>query len=104
MFENYLKKFDQKIILRFNQLKALIEENGPVEEKLWANIPSFYHGKNFVRIHVFKTHVNIEANASSEYQDILKDYRFTPKGMLSIRHDQELPNDILKKIFIKSLM
>ena len=56
-----------------------------------------------MRIIPFKDHVNIEAKAILEYQEMLSDYKVTPKGMLQIFLKQELPVDVLKKIFAKTL-
>ena len=60
-------------------------------------------GGVFVRLIPFKDHINIEANAISEYKDVLSGYKVTPKGMLQIFLKQELPIDVLKQIFAKTL-
>ena len=33
-----------------------------LEEKLWAKLPGYYNGKNFIRLIPFKDYINIFAN------------------------------------------
>ena len=73
------------------------------EERLWAKMPSYYVGTSFVRIIVFKDHVNIEAKTAVEYKDELAGYKMTPKGMLQIFVGPEIPFDVLKRIFTEIL-
>lgn len=72
-------------------------------EVLWAKLPSYYVGEACVRLIPFKDHINIEAKAVPEYRQLLSGYKITPKGMLQIFAGQELPSDVLKKIFAKTL-
>ena len=60
-------------------------------------------GGVFVRLIPFKDHINIEANAVLEYKDVLVDYKVTPKGMLQIFLKQDIPSDVLKRIFADTL-
>lgn len=60
-------------------------------------------GESFVRLIPFKDHINIEANAVLEYKDVLVDYKVTPKGMLQIFLKQDIPSDVLKRIFADTL-
>lgn len=75
-----------------------------VEEKLWAKLPSYYVGDNFVRLIPFKDHINIEAAAIEGYKEELPDYKITPKGMLQIFTKQNTPKDILKRLFKETLI
>jgi len=104
--DNYIQKYCVEIRERFYKIKELIQQSVPfeVEEKLWANLPSYYAGEKFVRLIPFKDHINIEAESIKEYTDELKGYKITPKGMLQIYLNQDIPNDMLESIFRKTLL
>jgi uncharacterized protein YdhG (YjbR/CyaY superfamily) len=73
-----------------------------IDEKLWAKLPSFYVNDNFVRIIPFKDHINIEAKTVVLHRNELSEYKITPKGMLQIFHNQQVPCELLKIIFKES--
>lgn len=75
-----------------------------IEEKLWAKLPSYYVGENFVRVIPFKDHVNIEAAAVLQHAEALKGYKFTPKGMLQLYIKESVPVETLKCIFQETLL
>ena len=56
-----------------------------------------------MRLIPFKDHINIEAKAILEHQEVLSGYKVTPKGMLQVFVKQEIPEDVLKKIFAETL-
>lgn len=101
-----LENFNGQTKQRFGELYGLICTAAPdkIEEKLWAGLPSFYAGKNFVRLIPFKNHVNIEAKAVALHKGELSGYKLTPKGMLQIFHDRPIPVEILKTVFRESLI
>ncbi len=101
---NYLEKFEEQTKQRFCELYKLIYESTfrNIDEKLWAKLSSFYVSNNFVRIILFKDHVNIEAKAVVFHKDELSGYKITPKGMLQIFHNQQVPYELLKTIFKES--
>ena len=101
----YLTKFSCEVTGLFQAVRCIIFDVAPAppQECLWAKLPSYYVGTSFVRLIAFKDHINIEANAISEYKDVLSCYKVTPKGMLQIFLKQELPIDVLKQIFAKTL-
>lgn len=101
----YIEKFPSEIITLFSELRQLIFDSIASEPKetLWAKLPSYYVGESFVRLIPFKNHINIEAKAIAEFKDELTGYRITPKGMLQIFLKQDIPTDILKKIFAEAL-
>ena len=103
--KEYLEKYPSEIIEIYNTLRKLIFDSAPSEpqETLWAKIPSYYVGDSFVRLIPFKDHINIEAKAVLEHQEELSGYKITPKGMLQVFMKQEIPEDILKKIFAETL-
>lgn len=101
----YIDKYPSEIVDMYNNIRQIILDSvsSEPEETLWAKLPSYYAGETFVRLIPFKDHINIEANAISEYKDVLSGYKVTPKGMLQIFLKQELPIDVLKQIFAKTL-
>lgn len=103
--KEYIEKYPSEIITLFSELRQLIYDSTPSEPKetLWAKLPSYYVGENFVRLIPFKDHINIEATAITEHKEELTGYKITPKGMLQIFLKQDIPTDILKKIFAETL-
>lgn len=101
----YIDKYPSEIVDMYNNIRQIILDSvsSEPEETLWAKLPSYYVGETFVRLIPFKDHINIEANAISEYKDVLSGYKVTPKGMLQIFLKQELPIDVLNQIFAKTL-
>lgn len=103
--ENYLEKYPDEIKKLFYDLRETLLESASREscEKLWAKLPSYYAGEKFVRLIPFKDHINVEAAAVVSHGDELSGYKITPKGMLQIFAGQELPADILVRIFKETL-
>ena len=101
----YIDTYSNEIIDMFDILRKLIFDSSSFEpqETMWAKIPSYYVGESFVRLIPFKDHINIEAEAVSEYTDLLVGYKVTPKGMLQIFLKQEIPVDVLRRIFAETL-
>lgn len=105
VIEKHIETFNETTMQRFNILYNLLLESTAqeIEEKLWARIPSFYCGKNFVRLIPFNDHINVEAKGILIHADGLHGYKITPKGMLQIGHKQEIPRELLIIIFKESL-
>ena len=103
--KEYLEKYPSEITTMYNTLRNLIFDSAPSEpqETLWAKIPSYYVGDSFVRLIPFKDHINIEATAILEHKEALSEYKVTPKGMLQVFMKQEIPENILKQIFVETL-
>ena len=101
---NYLEKFEEETKKRFCELYKLIYESTSknIDEKLWAKLPSFYVNDNFIRLIPFKDHINIEAKAVVFHKDQLTGYKITPKGMMQIFHNQQIPCELLKTILKES--
>lgn len=89
----------------FNKLRQMIFDSASFEpeETMWARIPSYYAGDSFIRLIPFKDHINIEANKITGHIEELTDYKITPRGMLQIYINQEVPQDILIQIFSETL-
>lgn len=103
--QSYLVKYCDDIQNLFIKLRKLIIQSVPceVEEKMWAKLPSYYLGDKFVRIIPFKDHINLEAKAIMEHDEQLKQFKITPKGMLQIYLNQDVPENVLNSIFSKTL-
>ena len=104
--KEYVDKYPGDIIDMYDQLRQIIYESVSCEpeEKLWAKLPSYYIGEDFVRLIPFKDHINIEARAIVEHRDELTGYKITPKGMLQITVKQNIPSAVLKQIFADTLV
>lgn len=102
----YIGKYSNEIALLFNQLRQMIIDSVSSEpkEKLWARLPSYYVGEAFVRLIPFKDHINIEAQALIEHKEELEGYKITPKGMLQIYLNQDIPYEVLKQVFAETLV
>ncbi|MBQ8293359.1 MAG: DUF1801 domain-containing protein [Bacilli bacterium] len=102
----YIEKYPTEIIDLFQELRKLIYNSVSVdiEEKMWAKLPTYYVCESFVRLIPFKDHINVEAKAIINYKDELSGFKITPKGMLQVFVNQELPFEILKKVFIDALI
>ena len=103
--KEYLKKYPDEISDRFYKLRQLIFESVSCEpeETLWAKLPTYNVGDAFVRLIPFKDHINIEARAVLQHTDELADYKITPKGMLQLYVKQEMPVEVLKRVFAETL-
>ena len=101
----YIDKYPSNIIDMYNTLRKLIFDSVSSEpqETMWAKLPTYYVGESFVRLIPFKDHINIEAKAVSANKQMLSGYKVTPKGMLQIFLKQDIPADVLKKIFAETL-
>lgn len=104
--KGYLAKYSCEIVEMYNDLRQLIFDSVSCEpeETLWAKLPSYYVGKSVVRLIPFKDHINIEAVAVNQHGEELKGYKITPKGMVQIYLGQDIPCEILKQIFIETLV
>ena len=99
--KEYIGKYPGEIIEMFYSLRQMIFDSVPCEpeETMWAKMPSFYVGKNFVRLIPFKDHINIEARTIIEHREELSDYKISPKGMLQIFANQQIPREVLMQVF-----
>ena len=98
---DYFNKYDDIKTAKLETIRTIIHENiQDIQEKLWTKVPCFYKGKRMILIRVFDDHINFIADSVVQYKDELKDYKITPKGMLQIFDNQELPEETLKKIIL----
>ena len=103
--KDYIDKYPSEIIDMYNSLRQTVYDSVSceLEEKLWAKLPSYYVGESFVRLIPFKDHINIEAQAVIQHKEELTGYKITPKGMVQIYLKQDIPYEVLKKIFVETL-
>ena len=67
-------------------------------------MPSYYVGESYVRLILFKDHINVEAQAVVQHREELAEYKITPKGMVQIFVKQTVPMDVLVQIFSETLI
>jgi hypothetical protein len=103
--KEYIEKYSSEIVDLFNRLRQLIFDSvvSEPEEMLWAKLPSYYVGERFVRLIPFKDHINIEALAVIQHKEELSGYKVTPKGMIQIFVNQQIPTEVLMRIFAETL-
>lgn len=103
--KEYIEKYPSEIVDLFNRLRQLIWDSisSEPEETLWAKLPSYYVGERFVRLIPFRDHINIEALAAIQHKEELSGYKVTPKGMLQIFVNQQIPTEALMRIYAETL-
>ena len=103
--KNHIEKYPSEIVHMFKVLRELIYDSISTNliETMWAKMPSYYVGDSFVRLILFKDHINIESQAISKHTEDLIGYKISPKGMLQIYANQPIPTEILKLIFNETL-
>lgn len=103
--KEYISKYPEEIRELFYKLRQLMFDSVSMdlEETLWAKLPSYSVGEAFVRLIPFKDHINVEAQAVTRYQEALAGYKITPKGMLQLYVKQDVPCEVLKKVFKETL-
>lgn len=103
--KEFIDKYPSEIIGMYDTLRKMIFDSVSCEpeEKLWAKLPSYYIGEAFVRLIPFKDHINVEAQAINEHREELTGYKITPKGMLQIYLKQDIPEEVLKQVFVETL-
>ncbi len=108
-----LEKLDKQTVSLFTELDTLLHKSltEQPDEKLWSKLPMYYIGNRSIILAPFNGHVNIVSNAAishktevfinavASHRDQLKDYKITPRGMLQIFCGQEIPKELLAKIF-----
>lgn len=98
---DFILKYDTDIQTLFLKLRELVQcsTSEPVEEKLWAKLPSYYVGGRFVRLIPFQNHINVEASGLARFRTDFDTYDFTQKGMLQLKPNERIPEETLKAAF-----
>ena len=101
----YSKKFPAEVVDMFQALRQMIYDSvsAEPEEIMWAKLPSYVVAEKFVRLIPFKDHINVEAQAVNLHKEELAGYKITPKGMLQLYVNQEIPTVVLQQIFSETL-
>ncbi len=98
--DDYILKQDSEIKLRLNLIRDTIRSAIPeATEKISYQMPTYWKGRNIIHFAAAKNHIGIYpgGEATTFFAEKLKDYK-TSKGTIQIRHDQELPLDLIKEI------
>lgn len=103
--KDYIDKYPSEIVDMYNELRQLIFDSVSCEPKetMWARLPSYYVGEAVVRLIPFKDHINVEAQVVMQHKEELTGYKITPKGMMQIYLKQDIPAEVLKRIFAETL-
>jgi uncharacterized protein YdhG (YjbR/CyaY superfamily) len=103
--QDYISQYNKEIQMYFTEIREVVFKSVvcDINEKLWAKLPSYYAGDKFVRIIPFKDHINIEAIEITKYRKQLSQFNITPKGMLQIYLNQDIPYNVLQLIFNETL-
>ena len=103
--KKYIENYPAEIVDMFKELRQLIYDSVSFDlvETMWAKLPSYYAGETFVRLIPFKDHINIESQAVIQHKEKLTSYKITPKGMVQIYVNQNIPSEILIQIFAETL-
>ena len=104
--KEYLNKYSTETNNLYMKLRDLVYlvASCEIEEKLWAKLPSYYVGEKFVRLIPFKDHINVEARKIVDYKGELEGYKITPKGMLQIYVGEDIPMEVLMRVFRDTLL
>lgn len=104
--KEYLVKYSAEINSLYMKLRETVYSGASceIEEKMWAKLPSYYVGEKFVRLIPFKDHINVEARKIVDYKDELDGYKITPKGMLQIYVGEDIPMEVLMRVFRDTLL
>ena len=98
--DEYIQKQDTDIQPRLNLLRDTIRVAIPdAVEKISYQMPTYWKGRNIIHFAAAKNHIGIYpgGEATTVFAENLKDYK-TSKGTIQIRHDQELPLELIREI------
>ena len=104
-FVDVLEQYSAATKKRFEELFQIVEAVSPPNgsAQLWAKLPSYYVGEQFIRLIPFQDHINIQASAVNAHRSELAGYKITPKGMLQIYNNQPIPTEVFRSIVRESL-
>ena len=98
--DEYIVFQDEVVQSRLNLIRDTIRSAIPeATEKISYQMPTYWKGRNIIHFAAAKNHIGIYpgGEATTFFAEKLKDYK-TSKGTIQIRHDQELPLDLIKEI------
>ena len=98
--DEYIVSQDEVVQSRLNLIRDTFRSAIPeATEKISYQMPTYWKGRNIIHFAAAKNHIGIYpgGEATTFFAEKLKDYK-TSKGAIQIRHDQELPLDLIKEI------
>ena len=100
--EEYIATQDDAVRPRLNAIRDVIRAAlSDATEKISYQMPTYWKGRNINHFTAAKYHIGIYpgGEATAVFSDKMKDYK-TSKGTIQIRHDQELPLELIKEIAV----
>ena len=100
--DEYIAVQDEAVQPRLNAIRETIRTAIPdATEKISYQMPTYWKGRNIIHFAAFKDHIGIYPGGEAPvvFADRLKDYK-TSKGTIQIRHDQELPLELIAEIAV----
>ena len=100
--DEYISKQDEAVQQRLNAIRDTIRTAIPdTAEKISYQMPTYWKGRNIIHFAAFKDHIGIYPGGEVPvvFADRLMDYK-TSKGTIQIRHDQELPLELIEEIAV----
>ena len=98
--DEYIQKQDEAVQPRLNAIRDTISAAIPeAAEKISYQMPTYWKGRNIIHFAAFKNHIGLYpgGEATAVFADRLTEYKAS-KGTIQIRHDQELPLDLVVEI------
>ena len=98
--DEYIAAQDETVRLRLERLRSVIHEAIPdAEEKISWSMPTFWKGKNLIHFAAFKKHIGLYPGdeAIAVFAENLAGFEVS-KGTIRIRHNQELPEELIAEI------
>jgi len=98
--DEYIQKQDPAIRSRLHLIRAEIHTAIPeATERISYQMPTFWKGRNIIHFAAARNHIGIYpgGEATAVFAKKLTGYK-TSKGTIQIRHDQELPLELIAEI------
>ena len=102
LIDEYIAAQNEMVQPRLHAIRDTIHTAIPnAAEKIGYQMPTYWKGRNIIHFAAFKDHIGIYpgGEAPVAFADRLKDYK-TSKGTIQIRHDQELPLELIAEIAV----
>lgn len=100
LIDEYIAAQNEMVQPRLHAIRDTIHTAIPnAAEKISYQMPTYWKGRNIIHFAAFKDHIGIYpgGEATTVFAEKLKEYK-TSKGTIQIRHDQELPLELIKTI------
>ena len=100
VIDEYIENQEAAVQSRLNEIREIIRNTMPdAVEKISYKMPTYWKGRNIIHFAAFKNHIGLYpgGEATTVFAGQLKDYK-TSKGTIQIRHNQEMPVDLIQEI------